>query len=244
MPGKVALVTGSSRGIGRAVALELARLGYRVAVNYRKRVDEAKATVAAIREAGGYAEAFRADVSKPGEVESLFKAVEESMGVVDVLVNNAGWGLLAPLPMLDEELWDRHVRINLSSVYYCTRRALPGMVRKGWGRIINMSSLAGINGIPGLAAYSAAKAGIIGLTRALAQELRGTGITVNAVAPGFIETDMTENLPEDIKEGFMSQIPMSRFGRPEDVANVILFLASDLSGYITGEVIHVNGGLF
>jgi len=244
---RVVLVTGSSRGIGRAIAVEFGRLGYRVAVNYRKRADEAKATVAAIKEAGGEAEAFKADVSEPDEVEKLFTSIEESMGSVEILVNNAGWGLLAPFHGVNDELWDRHIRVNLGGAYYCTRRALPRMLKAGWGRIINVSSVAGIKGLPGLVAYSTAKAGLIGFTMALAQELRGTGITVNAIAPGFVRTDMGLSffafLGEDPDTWASRETLTGRLVEPEEVAKVALLLASEEAGNITGQVFVVDSGL-
>ena len=187
---RIALVTGSSRGIGRAIALELGRLGYKIIINYRKRKEAAEETLEKIRKIGSSGIIIRADVSKHEEVREMFSKIKKIYGGIDILVNNAGWGLLSPLQTMDKELWERHISVNLSSVFYCTREALPHMLARKWGRIINITSIAGIRGLPGLVGYSAAKAGVIGFTKALAQEVSGTGITVNAVAVGFAKTDM------------------------------------------------------
>jgi 3-oxoacyl-[acyl-carrier protein] reductase len=243
---RVALVTGSSRGIGRAIAIRLAKDGYVIAVNYRKREEEARKTVEKIKELGGEAESFKADVSKEDEVERMFNEIEDTLGKVSVLVNNAGWGLLTPVTQMDVGLWDRHINVNLRSVFLCTRRALPYMLEIGWGRIVNITSIAGIMGLAGLAAYSAAKAGIIGFTKALAQELKGTGITVNAVASGFAKTRMGLSFFEATgisPEQWAKKWTLTgRLLDPEDVAEVVAFLVSDKASNITGQVIVVDSG--
>lgn len=240
---KIALVTGAGRGIGRAVALGLAERGFALAVNYSKSEKAAHEVCAIIRERGGEARPFQGDVSKGEEVKRLFAAVQEELGSPSVLVNNAGItrdGLI--LRMKDQE-WHSVLEANLSSVYYCTREALRSMVRAKWGRIINLASVVAIIGNPGQANYCASKAGVIGLTKSVAREYAARGITVNAIAPGFISSDMTDSLPAEAREALMRQIPAGRAGTPEDVAHVAGFLASPEASYITGQVIAVDGGM-
>ncbi len=241
---KVALVTGSTRGIGRATALRLSEAGATVVVTGRSE-DRAKEVAKEIAQStGGKVLGVGLDIGIRESVEEAFKRIKEDVGSVDILVNNAGVNRDTLFVRMKYEDWDEIIRVNLTGTFLVTQLAVKDMLRKRWGRIINMSSVVAFIGNVGQANYSSAKAGLIGFTKTLAKELAPRNITVNAVAPGFIETDMTEGLPEEIKQGFLSQIPMNRFGKAEDVANVVLFLASDLSGYMTGEVIHVNGGLF
>jgi len=244
LSGKTALVTGSTRGIGKATALRLAEAGATVIVTGRNE-DRAREVAKDIKtRTGSDTFAVELDLGDRESIERAMERITEAVGTVDILVNNAGVNRDALFLRMKYEDWDEIIRINLTGTFLVTQLAVKGMLKKRWGRIINISSVVAFIGNFGQANYSTAKAGLVGFTKTLAKELATRNITVNAVAPGFIETDMTENLPEEIKNGFLSQIPMDRFGKPEDVANVVLFLASDLSGYITGEVIHVNGGLF
>ena len=244
LSGKVALVTGSTRGIGRATAEKLAQAGASVIVTGRSE-DRALEVAKEIKEKTG-SETFAVgmDLGIKESVEKAFEKITNRFGSVDILVNNAGMNRDTLFLRMKLEDWEEIIRVNLTGTFLVTQLAVKGMIKKRWGRIINMSSVVAFVGNVGQANYSSAKAGLVGFTKTLAKELASRNITVNAVAPGFIETDMTEVLPEEIKENFLRQIPLGRFGKPEDVANVVLFLASDLSGYITGEVIHVNGGLF
>jgi len=244
LSGKVALVTGSTRGIGRATAELLARAGADVIITGRSE-ERAREVAKDIAQAAGVRTfAVELDLASRESIEEAFRRINDEFGSVDILVNNAGTNRDTLFLRMKYEDWEDIIRINLTGTFLVTQLAVKGMLKKRWGRIINMSSVVAFIGNVGQANYSAAKAGLIGFTKTLAKELASRNITVNAIAPGFIETDMTEDLPEEIKQGFLSQIPMGRFGKPEDVAGVVLFLASDLSGYITGEVIHVNGGLF
>ncbi len=241
--GRVALVTGGSRGIGRATAQFLARGGAKVAICARTGAD-AEAAAGALRDEGGEALAVAADVADSAQADAAVQACAEKFGRLDILVNNAGIrqdGLI--LRMKDED-WDRVMGVNLKGAFHCTRAALRGMVRQRSGRIINVTSVVGVRGSPGQANYVSAKAGLIGLTKAVALEVASRGITVNAVAPGFIETAMTADLDETLQKTYMGFIPAGRFGRPEEVAWAIGFLASDAAAYITGQVVHVNGGMW
>ncbi|MGB9668371.1 MAG: 3-oxoacyl-[acyl-carrier-protein] reductase [Thermosulfidibacteraceae bacterium] len=240
---RIALVTGASRGIGKATAIELASMGYFVVVNYAKSEKEAQDVVREIEERGGRAAAIRADVRDRVQVEEMVKNVESQYGNVTVLVNNAGITRDNLLLRMKEEEWDEVIESNLKSVYNVTKAVLKGMLKEKWGRIINVSSVVALIGNPGQTNYCASKAGIIGFTKALAKEVASRGITVNAVCPGYIETDMTKDLPENVKQKMLENIPLGRAGKAEEVAKVIGFLSSDASSYITGQIILVDGGL-
>ncbi|MFH1329664.1 MAG: 3-oxoacyl-[acyl-carrier-protein] reductase [Actinomycetota bacterium] len=241
--GRVALVTGAGRGIGRAIAEHLAGLGYRVAVNYRSSAAGAEAVVAGIAAAGGEAVAVAADVSDEGAVTTLFAAVEQSLGPVEVLVNNAGITRDGLLVRLGADDWDAVLAGDLRSAFLCTRAAMRGMLRARWGRIVSIGSVAGLVGNPGQANYAAAKAGLIGFTKAVAREVGSRGITANVVAPGFIDTDMTAALGEETREAARRAIALGRFGTPQEVAAAVGYLASGPAAYITGQVIVVDGGM-
>ena len=239
---RTALVTGASRGIGRAAAIALAAAGFAVCVNYRAQEDAAQAVVRTIRDADGEATAVQADVSRREEVEALFRQVGEQLGPPAVLVNNAGITRDTLLLRLSEDDWDAVLDTNLRGAYLCTKAALRPMLKARWGRIINVSSVVGLTGNPGQANYAAAKAGLIGFTRSVAREVANRNITVNALAPGYITTDITQDLPEELKAKVLEMIPAGRFGTPEDVADAAVFLASDAARYITGQVLNVDGG--
>jgi 3-oxoacyl-[acyl-carrier protein] reductase len=239
---RTALVTGASRGIGRAAAIALGAAGFAVGVNYRAQEDAAQEVVRTIRAADGEATAIQADVSKREEVEALFRQVGEQLGPPAVLVNNAGITRDTLLLRLSEDDWDAVLDTNLRGAYLCTKVALRSMLKARWGRIINVSSVVGLTGNPGQANYAAAKAGLIGFTRSVAREVANRSITVNALAPGYITTDITHDLPEELKARILEMIPAGRFGTPEDVADAAVFLASDAARYITGQVLNVDGG--
>ncbi|HMM27461.1 MAG TPA: 3-oxoacyl-[acyl-carrier-protein] reductase [Aggregatilineaceae bacterium] len=242
LTGRVAIVTGSGQGIGHAVALELARRGAIVITNDLSGCC-ADDTLAEVRALGSDGLAITADVSDPAQVESLVEAVIAKFGKVDILVNNAGTTRDNLMMRMPEEDWDLILRVNLKSAWLCSKAVLRPMMRKRYGRIINMSSVSGIAGQAGQTNYSASKAGLIGMTKALAREVASRNITVNAVAPGFIQTKLTENLPQDILDTLVNSIPLGRWGTVDDVSYAVAFLASEQAGYITGHVLSVDGGL-
>lgn len=243
LTGQVALVTGGSRGIGRSIVLELAKAGADVAINYSGSEDKAKQVAQEVEALGRKALVVQGNVGNTESVAEMFKIVLEAFGKLDILVNNAGITRDNLLMRMKEEEWDDVINTNLKGVFNCIKAATRPMMKQRSGRIINLSSVVGILGNPGQANYVAAKAGVIGLTKTTARELASRGITVNAVAPGFIQTDMTAALSEEIREELQTQIPLGRLGAPEDIARVVLFLASDAGAYITGQTISVDGGM-
>ena len=243
LDGKTALVTGASRGIGRAIALCLAAEGARVAINYAGNVRAAEEVKTAIEAAGGTAILCQADIADSSAVEAMVANVVKEFGTIDILVNNAGITRDALLMRMKDEDFAKVLNTNLKGVFYCTKAVSKLMMKKRSGRIVNMASVVGLVGNAGQTNYAAAKAGVIGFSKSAAKELASRGITVNVVAPGFIGTDMTAGLPESVKEKMLTDIPLGRMGEPKDVANAVLFLASDQASYITGQVVNVDGGM-
>ncbi len=243
LSGRVAIVTGSGRGIGRAIALKLAELGATVVVNDVGDIGPAEGVAEEIRAMNRQSEAMLGDVSSASDVARLVNTTIDTYGKVDILVNNAGINRDHLLVRMSDEDWDKVLSVDLRSVFLCTRAVLKPMIKQRWGRIVSMSSIVGIVGNPGQANYSAAKAGIIGFTRTVAKEVAPRGITVNAIAPGHIETSMTEKLAEDWKEKIKKVIPIGYFGSPRDVAEAVAFLVSEEARYITGQVLNVDGGM-
>lgn len=241
---KNALVTGASRGIGRSIAIQLAEEGYNVAVNYAGNREKAETVVEEVKAKGVESFAIQANVANGDEVKAMIKEVVSQFGTVDVLVNNAGITRDNLLMRMKESEWDDVIDTNLKGVFNCIQKVTPQMLRQKSGAIINLSSVVGAVGNPGQANYVATKAGVIGLTKSAAKELASRNITVNAVAPGFIVSDMTDALSDDLKDQMLQQIPLARFGEDTDIANTVAFLASDKAKYITGQTIHVNGGMF
>ncbi len=240
---KVGIVTGASRGLGRAAALALAGAGAKVVVNYAGSTDKAEEVVGMIRSNGGMAVPVKADVSKTADVEKLINSCLETFGRVDILVNNAGITRDTLVLRMKEEDWDAVLDTNLKGVFLTTKAVAKPMMKQRYGRIINLASVVGLTGNAGQGNYAAAKAGIIGFTKSMAKELGSRNITVNAIAPGFIGTDMTDKLSEEVRNKMLGEIPLGRLGIPEDVAKVVVFLASDGANYITGQTINVDGGM-
>lgn len=239
----VALVTGGSRGIGRVISEKLAREGFNIAICYSGNESAAQETISECKKFGVQAMFIKADVSNETDVKNMFDEIKQLLGPVEVLVNNAGITKDGLLLRMSEEDYDAVLDTNLKGTFLCTKAAIKDMLKAKKGKIVNITSIVGVNGNAGQSNYAASKAGIIGFTKSVAREYGSKGINVNAVAPGFIQTDMTDKLPDDIKDFYLKQIPAGRFGKSEDVANVVEFLASEKSDYVTGQVIEVTGGM-
>ncbi|AKF94513.1 3-oxoacyl-ACP reductase [Brevibacillus laterosporus] len=244
LEGKVALITGASRGIGRAIALKYAEAGANIIVNYSGNEAKALETVAEIEKLGREAIMIRANVGNTEEAENMVKEALERFGKIDILVNNAGITRDNLLMRMKESEWDEVINVNLKGVFNMTKALTRPMMKQRSGSIINITSVVGVLGNAGQANYVAAKAGVIGLTKTTARELASRNIKVNAIAPGFVDTDMTDVLPEDVKSGILAQIPFNRLGSADEISSVALFLASDASSYMTGQTLHVDGGLY
>jgi 3-oxoacyl-[acyl-carrier protein] reductase len=239
----VALVTGGGRGLGRAIAIRLAEEGAKVAISYRSNAAAACDTAELVRKAGAGCETFKGDVASPEDVDALMKGVGEAFGPVEILVNNAGTTRDNILLRMKDTEFEEVLATNLKGTYLCTRAVLRGMVRARWGRIVNISSVVGLLGNAGQANYAASKAGMIGFTKSVAREVAGRGITANAVAPGYVETELTGALSDNVKEQILGQVPVGRFGEPEEIAEVVAFLTGDRAAYVTGQTIAVDGGM-
>lgn len=240
---KIAVVTGASRGIGRETALTLASYGATVIINYNGSKEKAEAVAAEIEAAGGRAKAIQGNVADSEAMKQMLNDVKKEFGRIDILVNNAGITKDNLLMAMKEEEFDKVIETNLKGAFLCMKHVIRIMMKQRYGRIINMSSVSGVMGNAGQINYCASKAGLIGMTKSLAREVGSRGITVNAVAPGYIDTEMTQGLPEEVKAGFVENIPLKRMGEPKDIAETVAFLASDRASYITGQVISVDGGM-
>ncbi|MBZ2175833.1 3-oxoacyl-[acyl-carrier-protein] reductase [Schnuerera sp. xch1] len=240
---KNALVTGGSRGIGREIAIKLSENGVNVAISYIHNIQKAQEVVNEIEKNGVKGMSIKADVSKEEDVAKMLEVAKDKLGDIDILVNNAGITKDNLIMRMKTKEWDEVINTNLRGTYLCTKSIIRGMMKKRYGKIINIASVAGVAGNFGQGNYSASKAGVIGFTKSMAKELASRGINVNAVAPGLIETDMTKKLKEDIKDSLVKNIPMGRLGTPHEIANIVVFLASEKSDYITGQVINVDGGM-
>jgi 3-oxoacyl-[acyl-carrier protein] reductase len=243
LKGKTALVTGSGRGLGKAIALKLAKMGANIVLNDIASSDSIDSTAKELKDAGYNVIVTKGDIRNSEDVENMMKKSVDTYGSLDILVNNAGITKDMLMIKMKENDWNDVISINLTGAFLCTKAAARIMIKQRSGKIINISSVAGVMGNPGQANYSASKAGLIGLTKSTAKELASRNITCNAVAPGIITSKMTDVLPDKVKENYLNNIPLGRFGTPEDVANVVAFLASDYSSYVTGQVIHIDGGL-
>ena len=243
LEGKVALVTGASRGIGAAIANRLAMAGAKVAINYNTSAEAAAAVMRSIDEAGGTAMLVEGDVSRQSDAENAVKRVVDNWGAIDILVNNAGINRDRLLLRMKPEDFDAVLDVNLRGAFLCTRYVMPHLIKKRHGRVINMSSVVGLSGNPGQANYAAAKAGLVGFTKAVAREVASRNVTVNALAPGYITTGMVEDLSDEKRKQILDRIPMGRFGSAEEVAETVVFLSGDGAGYITGQVITIDGGM-
>jgi 3-oxoacyl-[acyl-carrier protein] reductase len=244
LEGKIAVVTGGSRGIGRAICLRLASMGAFVYINYVSRSTAAEETATLIKASGGRAAVIGFDVADGGAVQSAFKQMVSESGSVDILINNAGITRDGLLARMKEDDWDAVIDTNLKGAFLCAKAASREMMKKKWGRIVNISSVSGVAGNPGQANYSAAKAGLLGFTRAMAREYASRNITVNSVAPGYIETEMTAQFTEEVRQQIKKEIPLAVFGRVEDVAGAVAYLVSEDGCYVTGQTLHVNGGMY
>jgi len=243
LSGKVALITGASRGLGKAIAVKLASEGAKVAINYLSNDTEAAAVLNIIKTSGGEAALYKANITDAAAVREITRQIIKQWGKIDILVNNAGITRDTLLPRMSDDSWDEVINTNLRGAYLCTKFAIRSMMDQSWGRIINISSLAGIVGNEGQANYSAAKGGLIAFTKSVAREFGSRNITANAIAPGFITTDMTDKLPQESKDAILARIPLKRFCIPDDIAVLAAFLASEQAGYITAQVISVDGGV-